>query len=195
MRIFQTQSMWDAKEGRWYEVFSVDGESCSGEEYFRELETEQCLEDDEIDKVELEESSYCMCCECKDNEDCPDFECTCCKNEGLEEDYIDNDLVIQCDCPDCVEQRRLDQCNCKDCDCKDGSACDGCGREIEEQDDECDCLECREEAFISMAHDFIMGSNGCPDCILECLIDFADDMKNIGWESHKGYIAECNEDS
>jgi len=173
MRIFQTQSMWDAKEGRWYEVFSVDGESCSGEEYFRELETEQCLEDDEIDKVELEESSYCMCCECKDNEDCPDFECTCCKNEGLEEDYIDNDLVIQCDCPDCVAMRE----------------------EIESEDDECDCLECREEAFISMAHDFIMGSNGCPDCILECLIDFADDMKNIGWESHKGYIAECNEDS
>ena len=171
MRVFQTQAMWDAKEGRWYEVFSVDGEQVSGEEYFRELETEQCLEDDEID--ELEETSYCMCCECPDNEDCKDFECTCCKNEDLEEDYIDNDLVIQCDCPDCVAMRE----------------------EIESEDDECDCLECREEAFISMAHDFIMGSGGCPDCILECLIDFADDMKNIGWESHKDYIAECNEDS
>jgi len=170
MRIFQTQSMWDAKEGRWYEVFSVDGEQVSGEEYFRELETEQCLEDDEIDESEV--NSYCMCCECKDNEDCPDFECTCCKNEEIEEDYIDNDLVIQCDCPDCVAMRE----------------------EIE-SDDECDCLECREEKFISMAHDFIMGSNGYRDCILECLIDFADDMKNIGWESHKEYIAECNEDS
>ena len=152
MRIFQTQSMWDAKEGRWYEVFSVDGEQVSGEEYFRELEVEQCLEDDEIDGVD--ETSYCMCCECKDNEDCEDFECTCCKNEEIEEDYINNDLVIQCD-----------------------------------------CLECREEKFISMAHDFILNSNGCPDCILECLVDFADDMKNIGWESHKENITECNEDS
>ena len=171
MRIFQTQAMWDAKEGRWYEVFSVDGEQVSGEEYFRELETEQCLEDDEID--ELEETSYCMCCECPDNEDCKDFECTCSENKEIEENYIDNDLVIQCDCPDCVAMRE----------------------EQESKEDECDCLECREEKFITMAHDFIMGSGGCPDCILECLIDFADDMKNIGWESHKDYIAECNEDS
>jgi len=161
MRIFQTQSMWDAKEGRWYEVFSVDGESCSGEEYFRELEVEQCLEDDEID-----ETSYCQCCECPDNEDCDDFECTCCKNEEIEENYIDNDLVIQCDCPDCVVMRE----------------------EIEFDDDECDCLECRENRkiiFISEATKIIADGMCCPQCIYELLESVYDEGEEDGFD--QGY--------
>jgi len=179
MRIFNNESMWDAENQKWYDTYSINGKIVDEEIYHEQLEVEMLVADDEM---ELEDESYlCKCCSC-DNDDCDESE-----------DYIDNDLVIQCDCPDCVEQRRLDQCNCKECDCKDGSACDGCCREVE--DNECDCLECREEKFITMAHDFIMNSGGCPDCILECLIDFSDDMKNIGWESHKDYIAECNEDS
>jgi len=44
MRVFSTQAMWDKVEERWYEVYAVDGETVEQEEYFRELEVEQCLE-------------------------------------------------------------------------------------------------------------------------------------------------------
>ena len=109
MRIFQTQSMWDTKEGRWYEVFSVDGEQVSGEEYFRELETEQCLEDDEIES----EEEYCKC---------DDFECTC-QLDDEEVEYIneyeceDNELEEQCECPICQAEQEVKEldCYCEEC--------------------------------------------------------------------------------
>jgi len=70
MRVFQTQSMWDKIEEQWYEVFSVDGEQCSQEEYFRELEVEQCLEDDEVEEeMNMEEihDEDCTCQDCQEN--------------------------------------------------------------------------------------------------------------------------------
>jgi len=173
MRIFNNESMWDAENQQWYDTYTINGKHVSEEVYHEQLEVEMLVADDEME-LEEEESYLCKCCSC-DNDDCDEFECTCKLEEDSEEDYIDNDLVIQCDCPDCVAMREE--------------------QELESDDDECDCLECREEKFITMAHDFIMGSGGCPDCILECLIDFADDMKNIGWESHKEFISEMNEDS
>ena len=67
MRVFSTQAMWDKKEEQWYEVFSVDGEQCSQEEYFRELETEQCLKIDECENVEEIHDEDCTCPDCQEN--------------------------------------------------------------------------------------------------------------------------------
>jgi len=186
MRIFQTQSMWDAKEGRWYEVFSVDGESCSGEEYFRELEVEQCLEDDEI---ELEE--YCQCCECKDNEDCPDFECTCGEFAEVENGNVDEYLEIPCQCETCCESRGEfdDEDICSECgetDC----VCDY---------EECQCNDCRSQrhddivnASVGKAFEKIMNADGCEGCIVEALYEMSLEMKRLGWSDHKDYIDQCN---
>ena len=164
MRIFQTQSMWDAKEGRWYEVFSVDGEQVSGEEYFRELETEQCLEDDEVDEVD--ETSYCMCCECKDNEDCEDFKCLC--NEIDEEDL--EDICSECGETDCICD--YEECQCNDCRSK-------------RHDDIVN-------ASVGKAFEKIMNADGCEGCIVEALFEMSLEMKRLGWSDHKMYIDDCN---
>ena len=104
MRVFATQAMWDAKEGKWYEEYSVDQESVTQEEYFRELETEQCLED--------EEETFCKCCECG-SEDCMDFNCTC---DDLE---VEDDDCEPCQCETCCEARsEYDEeklCFCEEC--------------------------------------------------------------------------------
>jgi len=167
MRVFQTQAMWDAKEGKWYEVYSVDQESVTQEEYFRELEVEQCLENDEIDEVE--ETSYCKCCSCE-VEDCDDFECTC-NNES--EDYIDNDLVIQCDCPDCIAMR-------------------------EEDTDECFCEECnvdREQELITECLDFVFDNDeACVRCTIDKIIETFYKFKELGKLEIKQDMKEFLED-
>ena len=101
MRVFATQAMWDKVEEQWYEVYAVDGETVEQEEYFREVEVEQCLENDEVDE-------YCTCCNCPTNEDCKDFNCTCGECEEEVENGNMDDLVIECDCPGlcCNERRR-----------------------------------------------------------------------------------------
>jgi len=145
MRIFQTQSMWDAKEGRWYEVFSVDGEQVSGEEYFRELEVEQCLEDDEIDE-------YCNCCNCE-QEDCKDFNCTCRENVDLEDDNC-----VPCQCETCCEARgEFDEDELEEEPC----FCEHCNEHREQElIDQCmeivfnGCPNCAIEAIIDMAFNF-----------------------------------------
>jgi len=174
MRVFSTQSMWDIKEGKWYEVFSVDGESCSGEEYFRELEVEQCLEDDyEVEDMdEIEETSYCMCCECKDNEDCPDFECTCCDdNCEVENGNTDGYLEFPCQCDDCCESRG------------------------EFDDEECFCQECnqeREEDLIDQCVEVIL--NGCTDCAIKCVVNTLLTFKKLGKLEMKQEMKDFLED-
>jgi len=170
MRIFQTQSMWDAKEGRWYEVFSVDGEQVSGEEYFRELETEQCLEDDEIDELE----GYCQCCNCEDK--CDEFECTC-QLEDEEVEYIDenyecedNELEEQCECPICQAEQEVKELDC---------FCEECSEDyIKEFIDEC------------LEHVF----NGCQECAIESVVKLAFKCKELGIESVKYKMYEFLED-
>jgi len=172
MRIFQTQSMWDAKEGRWYEVFSVDGEQVSGEEYFRELETEQCLEDDEVDE-------YCDCCNC-DVEDCKDFSCTCGENDcdcEVENGNVDDDTVFECDCPDCVEQRRIDAL-----EYEEFCTCDYCTEE-------------REQDVISEFLDMLFYPEGaCRECIIEKFIDSLYTFKSFGIKEAKENMKEFLED-
>ena len=103
MRVFATQAMWDKVEEKWYEVYAVDGETVEQEEYFRELEVEQCLENDDSE----DEESYCKCCSC-DAEDCPDFNCTC--DEDSEEEF-DEEEYEPCQCNDCRTQRHEDTIN------------------------------------------------------------------------------------
>jgi len=95
MRVFSTDSVWDVEEQQWYEAFFVNKEEVTSEEYFRELETEQCLENDEVE----DEQEYCKCCSC-DAEDCESFECTCDVNEELEDDNCE-----PCQCVECKSAR------------------------------------------------------------------------------------------
>jgi len=120
---------------------------------------------------------------------------------------------------DCVEE--LLEIHCNDCDCKDGSACDGCGREVKDgnmMDDkyldedvcsvcgevDCDCGECMCDDCRSQRHDDIvnasvgkafekiMKSEGCPNCIVDALFEMSLEMKRLGWNDHRSYIDECN---
>lgn len=108
MRMFSTQTMWDVKEQQWYNVYTVDQEEVAQEEYFRELETEQCLEADDIDEVD----EYCQCCNCPDQ--CNEFNCTCGEDleveNGKVDEYLDQEQedYFECECPDCVEERKVD---------------------------------------------------------------------------------------
>jgi len=169
MRIFQTQSMWDAKEGRWYEVFSVDGEQVSGEEYFRELETEQCLEDDEVES----EEEYCKCCNCENK--CDNFECTC-QLDDEEVEYIneyeceDNELKEQCECPICKAEQEVKELDC---------FCEECSEDYMKEF----INECLEHVF-----------NGCPDCTIESIVKLAFKCKELGIESAKYKMYEFLED-
>lgn len=101
MRVFKNELMWDKVEQQWFNSFSVDGEICSQDEYYREIETEQCLENDE----EIE--TFCECCECG-SEDCENFDCTCDDlevEEGNTQEYFDEDDEELCFCEHCNEPR------------------------------------------------------------------------------------------
>lgn len=104
MRVFSTKSMWDIKEQKWYEVYFVDENEVTPDEYFRELGIEQ---ERQLDNLDNEDENYCQCCNC-DVEDCPDFNCTCDEDSNDEEleDWKKQiiDIVesfadrIECDC-------------------------------------------------------------------------------------------------
>lgn len=81
MRVFSTKSMWDIKEQKWYEVYFVDENEVTPDEYFRELGIEQ---ERQLDNLDNEDENYCQCCNC-DVEDCPDFNCTCDEDSNDEE--------------------------------------------------------------------------------------------------------------
>jgi len=150
-----------------------------------------CEFDDEsnVNDVELEEAneSYlCKCCSC-DNDDCDEYNCTCGKpdycedNEiEIEEDHIDNDLVIQCDCPDCVDQRRID------------------ALEYEDEQEFCTCDYCteeREQNVISEFLDMLFDPEGaCRECIIEKFIDSLYTFKNFGIKETKENMREWLED-
>ena len=163
---------------------------------FCELVDNDIIEDVEIESMD-EESYLCKCCSCG-NDNCDEYNCTCGKPYSEDDN---EELIIQCDCPDCVEQRRLDQCNCDDCDCKDGSACDGCGREVEDNELEelCMCNDCRSQrhddivnTLVGKAFEKITNADECPNCIIEALFEMSLEMKRLGWNDHQSYITECN---
>jgi len=171
MRVFQTQAMWDKVEQQWYEVFSVDGEQCSGEEYFRELETEQCLENDEFEDME-ETEEYCMCCNCENK--CDDFECTC-QLEELDEcengNMMDDNNYVPCQCPDCVAMREADECYCEECN-KD-----------------------REQDLITEVMDFVFDNDEpCISYCIDKIIDTLYKFKEIGYREMKQDFKDFLED-
>lgn len=169
-RVFSTDSVWDVEEQQWYEAFFVNKEEVTQEEYFRELESEQCLENDE----EIEEE-FCMCCSCE-KEDCMDFKCTCGDLEIENENVID-DEVFECDCQDCVEQRRLDS--------------------LEYEEELCFCPECRvesEQKLITECIDLVFDPESCMECMINKIIDTLYTFKGLGYRESQNEMKMFLED-
>jgi len=124
------------------------------------------------------------------------YEQVACEELATEED---EPLVIQCDCEDCVEQRRLESEE-QECECSCDRDCENCDSEDRETDySDCECDECRTQRHedivneaVGIAFDKIMEAEGCPNCIVDALMEFSLEMKRLGWSDHKDYITECN---
>jgi len=104
MRIFNNESMWDAENQQWMEIYTIDNIQVDEETYMEQFKVEE-LVTEEIDEVD----SYCKCCNCPDNEDCEDFKCLC--NEIDEEDL--EDICSECGETDCICD--YEECQCNDC--------------------------------------------------------------------------------
>ena len=185
MRIFNNESMWDAENQQWMEMYTIDGFEVDEETYMEQFKVEELVTEDE--------SYLCKCCSC-DNDDCNDFECTCGKPDSDDclDDIVDCDCDYrECNCPDCVairnQQDLEDICSeCGETDC----VCDY---------EECQCNDCRSQRHddivnesVGKAFEKIMASEGCPNCIVEALMEMSLEMKRLGWSDHKDYIDQCN---
>ena len=159
MRLFDNESMFNKETQEWEEFYSINGLEVDVDTFSEQAEIEELATEDDI----IDEN--CKCCNCDYR--CADFNCTCGEDHEVENGNMYEE-VIQCDCPDCVEERRL------------------------EQEEECDCPECQGDRLTDMALDSIMSTGGCYDCIGEILMHFREDMETIGWNSHRDYITEMN---
>lgn len=97
-----------------------------------------------------------------------------------------------CECVFCVRQRELEMQEQESPYSCDGncSECEASDQELEE--DSCDCTECQGDNLTALALDCILQAGGCPECTIEILAQFREDMENIGWDSHREYIDEMN---
>lgn len=84
------------------------------------------------------------------------------------DDMVESNL---CKCCKCDEN---DNCNDYECTCKD----------IVEEDELCFCDECRKERFYHLLTDTlncILEAEGCPECILELLLEFIIEFQDMGF--------------
>ncbi|HEY8888931.1 MAG TPA: hypothetical protein VIM70_01555 [Clostridium sp.] len=121
------------------------------------------------------------------------YEQVACEELATEEEP----LVIQCDCDDCVEQRRLEQeeqeCSTCEYDC---TQCEGCGDPEDELED-CFCPECnetREDELISECLDVVFNSDGCVDCTINKVIETLYKFKELGKLEVKAEMQDFLED-
>jgi len=90
MRLFQSESRYNVKTGKWEECFWIDGQEVDGDDYFYEMEIENKLENDKLLKqIEIEEEDECDGCNC--------VECTILKYVEIIQD------MTGC-CPHCLEE-------------------------------------------------------------------------------------------
>ena len=165
MRIFNNESMWDAENQQWMEMYTIDGFEVDEETYMEQFKVEELATEDE--------SYLCKCCSC-DNDDCDEYNCTCNKPDCCEDNEVENGNMMEEDiCPVCGETN---------CDCG-----------------ECMCDDCRSQRHDDIVHESvgkafekIMASEGCPNCIVEALMEMSLEMKRLGWSDHKDYIDQCN---
>jgi len=106
-------------------------------------------------------------------------------------------------------------CNCNDCDCKDGSACDGCGREVDngnvEEKEElvipCDCVDCKsargeftedEEYEIGLVEHYAQYIESSPcECgseLRNILYSMLQECMSMGYENSREEMREFLED-
>lgn len=100
MRVFSTQSAWDAKEQRYFEVYYIDGREVSFEEYIAEMDADRYMNDDsDVENGNMLDDSNCEPCQC--------VECKSARDEftedeeiqiGLVEHYADLIEDIECTC-------------------------------------------------------------------------------------------------
>lgn len=90
MRLFQSESQYNVKTGKWEEYFWIDGKEVDGDAYFYEMEIENKLENDKLLKqIEIEEEDECDCCDC--------IECTL-------DRFVDQIQEINGGCPHCIRE-------------------------------------------------------------------------------------------
>jgi len=171
MRIFNNESMWDAENQQWYDTYSINGKIVVEEIYHEQLEVEMLVADDEM---ELEEESYlCKCCSC-DNDDCDEYNCTCNKPYCCDDEYLNDENCVPCQCETCCEYRGEfdDEDECEFCTCEY-------------------CTEEREQSVISEFLDMLFNPEGaCRECVIEKFIDSLYTFKNFGIKEAKENMRE-----
>jgi hypothetical protein len=107
MRIFTNESIWDAENQEWCEVYFIDGQRVSVDEYNEQLEVEESVADEnlEVNDCENEVSEeVCECTICTAEREIESLECCC--NECVEDhmkDFIDECLErVFNGCPECI---------------------------------------------------------------------------------------------
>lgn len=101
MRTFNNESVWDKENQEWVEIYYIDGQEVSVDTYTEQLEVEELATEDVIDE-------NCECCNCPDNSDCVDFECTC---GEVVEDETECVFETECYCEECNEEREQELIN------------------------------------------------------------------------------------
>jgi len=155
MRVFSNDSIWNQDTQEWEEFFTIDQVDVSPETFYEQTEVEELgFDEDEEDIIDEDIiDPNCQCCNCDDQ--CDEFNCTCgeCTEDvqELEEDYM------ECDCPDCIEQRMLDAM-------EDGK----------------DCNEDRENDLITECLDVVFSQGGCVDCTIDKIIETLYRFKELG---------------
>lgn len=104
MRVFETESIWDAENQEWQEVYYVNGIVKTLEEYSEEVnkevnpeeyEDDEMEEDDEVDNYEEDVFDIEGCKGCEAYQECL---------EKYEESFEDKE-EFECDCIDCTLDR------------------------------------------------------------------------------------------
>ena len=127
-----------------------------------------------------------------------EFDYEDCNGEEITQEEHDRWVKAEtCDCDECCGSCD-EELECECVDCSKDTPCQEC--EFNNISEECNCEECigkktiTEEEFIILVTEAILSRNGCFDCTLEIVENLVDMMKVKGWEAHREYIRDCNEE-
>ena len=103
MKLFSSESIFNAKTGKWEERYWINGSPVDGDLYFFEMDREKYLEIEKLEKQEDEIENEC---------DCP-YDCPCETNSFLVAvtDLVNDTLEMfedQNTCDDCKFQALMD---------------------------------------------------------------------------------------
>lgn len=134
------------------------------------------------------------------------YDCNDIDEEDYEEQITHTDAKWKCPvccytCPqeECEYQGDLDECDCDDCLDKKEEDDDTFTFETDVMMpvEKCSCENCQfdeEDKLIEYFTQEILSTQGCPECIEDLVEDIFEIAKKMGWDNHREYIRECNED-